>query len=86
MDKGFIDDTALATANAPSGTTLTSNAATAIVNTLQTPAITLTKTATPASVSAPGQVVTYSYQVINTGNVTLTASRSRILRPPPRGR
>ena len=72
MDKGFIDDTALATANAPSGTTLTSNAATAIVNTLQTPAITLTKTATPASVSAPGQVVTYSYQVINTGNVTLT--------------
>ncbi len=38
---------------------------------LQNPAVTLTKSANPTSFSAVGTVITYSYAVTNTGNVTL---------------
>ena len=38
----------------------------------QGPAIGITKTASVKSYSAPGTVITYSYKVTNTGNVTLT--------------
>jgi uncharacterized repeat protein (TIGR01451 family) len=38
----------------------------------QSPAISLTKTVNPTTYSALGQVITYTYVVRNTGNVTLT--------------
>ncbi len=37
------------------------------------PAFSLTKTADVATFAAPGETITYSYRVSNTGNVTLTA-------------
>ena len=40
---------------------------------LQSPSITLAKSALPTVVSAVGQVVSYSFLVTNTGNVTLTS-------------
>jgi uncharacterized repeat protein (TIGR01451 family) len=40
---------------------------------VQSPGITLAKSASVASFSAPGTKITYSYKVTNTGNVTLTS-------------
>ena len=49
---------------------------------VQSPALTLVKTATPAIYSAVGQTIDYSYLVTNTGNVRLAAPlRSRMTRP-----
>ena len=45
--------------------------ATATVPVIQTPGIHLTKTASADSFSAANTVIVYSYQVTNTGNVTL---------------
>ena len=46
--------------------------ATATVNAIQTPALSLTKSANPTIYSYPGQVIIYTYVVKNTGNVTLS--------------
>src|SRR5262249_51312583 len=48
-------------------------ASTATVTTTPGPSITLLKTANPATVTAAGQTVTYSYLIVNTGNTTLTS-------------
>ncbi len=45
---------------------------TSTVNFVQNPLITIDKTSTTTSVTAAGQVVPYSYNVTNTGNVNLT--------------
>ena len=56
----------------PTGPALTSNTAAATVTAAPSPAITVTKTASPTTVSAVGDAVTYTFAVKNTGNVTLT--------------
>ena len=73
VNAGSIVNTARATANDPSGATVTSPPSTARVTVTQQPALTLVKSATPVSVTGAGQRVTYSFSVANSGNVTVTS-------------
>jgi large repetitive protein len=74
LNAGNVTNTASATSTAAgTGTAVASNGDAVTVPAVQTPALTMDKTApvvTPAAF-VPGAVVTYSYQVINSGNVTL---------------
>ncbi len=99
IDHGSVHDSAVATATDPNGGTVTSPPSTASVPATQTPHITVTKAATPTTISQAGQVIDYHYLVTNAGNVTLTdvhvtdtqsaAGRPAHLRsrlPPPHAR
>jgi hypothetical protein len=68
LDTGSVRNTARATA----GTT-NSTPEHATVNAIQTPALTLDKTATPTAFAAVGDLIAYSYRLTNSGNVTLIA-------------
>ena len=72
IDHGSINDAATVTGTTATGVKATSNIATAGVTAAQTPAVSVTKTASPTTVSKVGQTVTYTYVITNTGNVTLT--------------
>ena len=67
LDAGSLTNTASAT----NGTT-TSNTDSKTVTAVQTKALTIVKTPTPTTYSAVGAVISYSYLVTNTGNVTLS--------------
>jgi uncharacterized repeat protein (TIGR01451 family) len=68
LDSGSVKNTAKASAN---GTD--SNTASTTVNAIQSPALSLVKTATPATYSAVGDLISYIYVLKNTGNVTLSS-------------
>ena len=71
VDRGSVTNTGTASGTvAASGHTVTATS-TVTVPAVQQPAIALTKTSTSTSFTAPGTVITYDYQVTNTGNVTL---------------
>ena len=67
LDSGSVTNTARASADGND-----SNQDSATVTAVQNSALTIVKTATPATYSAVGQVISYSYLVTNTGNVTIT--------------
>jgi len=72
MNAGKVDNTA--NASGMNGLTpVNAPAASKSVPAIQTPALTITKTATPTVYDYVGQVIGYSFKVENTGNVTLTA-------------
>jgi hypothetical protein len=66
LDTGSISQSAVA-----SYMGLNSNASPALLTAIQTPSITLGKTANPTSWSQNGSAISYNYLVTNTGNVTL---------------
>lgn len=70
IDAGSVDNTAVAAAEFD-GAGVLSDDSSAEVTVDQNPALTLSKTASLASVGSAGQSVTYSFLVTNTGNVTI---------------
>ena len=71
LDAGSVTNKATASVSY-NGQTVTSNEDTETVTAVQGPALSLVKTATPATYSTVGAVISYSYAVKNTGNVTLS--------------
>ncbi|SFU15003.1 conserved repeat domain-containing protein, partial [Algoriphagus locisalis] len=74
VDNGEVPNMASVTAVPPvsSGIAEVSDADVELVEAIQTPSIEVTKSADKASYETPGEVVTYTIIVTNTGNVTLT--------------
>ncbi|GAA5194127.1 hypothetical protein GCM10023322_57780 [Rugosimonospora acidiphila] len=73
LDAGTaISDTATATGTTPDGTATTSSPSTATVDITAAPSLSLVKSAIPSTVTAAGQVITYSFLVINNGTVTVS--------------
>ncbi|GGK67254.1 hypothetical protein Sme01_09740 [Sphaerisporangium melleum] len=77
IDAGSIVNTAVASGTPPSGPAIDSNPFTATVTTTGAPSLSLLKTASPATATAAGATITYSYEVHNSGNVTLTNISAR---------
>ena len=73
LDFGLITNTATGHAKTLGGTPVNSNAASATVNAVWKPALTLAKTATPQTYSKVGDIISYSYLLTNSGNVWLKA-------------
>ena len=67
LDAGSVTNVASA-----SNGTVTSPTDTETVTAVQSPALTIVKTATPITYSTVGAVISYSYLVTNSGNVTLS--------------
>jgi uncharacterized repeat protein (TIGR01451 family) len=70
-DAPKITNTATAVATAPDGGTVASSSSSAAISFTPQPTLVFDKTADRSAVTAVGQLVTYSFAVTNTGNVTL---------------
>jgi uncharacterized repeat protein (TIGR01451 family)/LPXTG-motif cell wall-anchored protein len=70
LDAGSIANTATVSGTPPSGPAVTATDGT-VVPAGALPSIQLVKSASPTSVARPGEVVTFTFVVTNTGNVTL---------------
>jgi len=67
-----VTATAIKSTNPGAGSTLTSNTVTVNVGVTQSPGLSFSLSANPTTATTLGDVVTYTYTLTNTGNVTLT--------------
>ncbi|MGV8886286.1 MAG: DUF7507 domain-containing protein [Microbacteriaceae bacterium] len=77
VDAGSVRNTATTTGKAPNGATITGVSAQSVISTVASaPAITLVKSGSlpTGSANKVGDVVTYTFTLTNSGNVTLTAA------------
>ena len=72
FDHGSVVDNATAAGTPPIGSPVSGTSNTVTVSVNQTPGIAITKSASPTTVTAAGQTVTYTFSVHNSGNVDLT--------------
>ncbi|MGL6289628.1 MAG: beta strand repeat-containing protein, partial [Silanimonas sp.] len=73
VDAGAVNNSATATGTTPGGGTITSPADTTSTSIAANPSLTVDKTAGTPTYRSIGEVISYSYLVTNTGNVTITA-------------
>ena len=72
LDQGSITNTAIATGTPPVGTSVSSAPSSTTVPGLPAPGISLAKSVSPEVANTAGDVVTYSFLITNTGNVSLS--------------
>ena len=74
INAGQVNNTASVGANAVRGLNPTATDTATVGGPLRSPSASIVKSATPATYAAVGGVVSYSYQVTNTGNTSLTGA------------
>ncbi|MEP6478717.1 MAG: hypothetical protein ABJB03_04955 [Rhodoglobus sp.] len=72
VDAGSVDNGAVATAQPPTGARISSAPDEALVTIAAAPALSLAKSAGPGGFTHAGEQVLYTFDVVNTGNVSLT--------------
>lgn len=73
LDAGSIVNTASVVGNAPNGTAIAPVASNQItIPAVQAPSLAISKATATGSFGAVGEIITYTFKVINTGNVTMS--------------